>query len=117
MDSINDPETEWQRRGQMALASAVQSRSLITYAELADTAALPGPQRIHQLTMWLEDLMRHDHHAGNALRAAVVISRNRAGLPAPGFFILCRNLGIYNGPDQGDDAALFHRDMLARLFS
>ena len=101
----------------MALASARRAGRTMTYAELADAAAVPPPHRIHTLTQWLEDSMRADHAVGAPLHAALVISRNRGGLPAPGFFELCRGLGLYDGPVRGSAAAAFHQQMLNRLFT
>ena len=105
----------WQNRAEMALASATSLGRIVTYAEMADAADIPAPQRIHKLTLWLEATMRQDHAAGQPLRAALVISRNRNGLPAPGFFLLCQELGLYQGGKTGADAAQFHQTMLAAL--
>ena len=105
----------WQNRAEMALASAASRRQILTYAELANAANIPAPQRIHKLTLWLESIMRQDHAAGEPLRAALVISRNRNGLPAPGFFSICQELGIYQGAESGADAAQFHQTMIAAL--
>ena len=105
----------WQNRAKMALASATSLGRIVTYAEMADAANIPAPQRIHKLTLWLESTMRQDHAAGQPLRAALVISRNRNGLPAPGFFLLCNELGIYQGAKTGADAARFHQTMIAAL--
>ena len=104
--------TEWHQRALMALASIAQANKLITYAELAETAAIPGPHRINKLTIWLEDLIAEDHAAGAPIRAARVISRSRGGLPAPGFFIACRDLGFYDGPNDGPHAVSFHLNLL-----
>ena len=105
----------WQNRAEMALASATSLGRMVTYAEMADAADIPAPQRIHKLTLWLEATMRQDHAAGQPLRAALVISRNRNGLPAPGFFMLCQELRIYQGAETGDDATQFHQTMIAAL--
>ena len=105
----------WQNRAEMVLASATSLGRIVTYAEMADAADIPAPQRIHKLTLWLEATMRQDHAAGQPLRAALVISRNRNGLPAPGFFLLCQELGLYQGDETGADAAQFHQTMLAAL--
>ena len=105
-------EATWQHRAEMALASVIDADRLITYAELAAAAAIPLPHRIHKLTLWLETSLVADHQAGAKLRAARVISRNRGGIPAPGFFIKCRELGLYDGPTDGPLAQAFHLDLL-----
>ena len=102
----------WQTRAEMALASTAASDRLITYAELAEAAGLRGKQRINRLTLWLETTIETDATAGNALRAARVISRARGGLPAPGFFMKCGMLGLYEGPVDGPQAYAFHLNCL-----
>ena len=106
------PETAWQIRAEMALTTAAASDRLITYAELADAAGIAGDHRIHRLTVWLEDRLEADAKAGKPLLAARVISRSRGGLPAPGFFMKCAELGIYNGPHEGPQAYAFHLNCL-----
>ena len=117
MSRTTKEDNVWQNRAEMALASAASRGRIVTYAELANAANIPAPQRIHKLTLWLESTMRHDHAAGQPLRAALVTSRNRNGLPAPGFFLICQDLGIYQGAESGADAAQFHQTMIAALMS
>ena len=112
----NNADTPWQHRAEMALATAQQANQTITYAELADAASIPNPHRIHKLTKWLENSMRKDHAAGAPLRAALVISRKRGGLPAPGFFILCGELGLYQGTVSGHNAVQFHKNAITNLW-
>lgn len=116
MPNQNNADISWQQRAEMALATARQAGRTITYAELADTAAIPSPQRIHKLTAWLETTMRKDHLTGKPLRAALVVSRNRGGLPAPGFFRLCDELGLYQGAVSGHQAANFHQTTINGLW-
>ena len=108
-----DEQLDWQRRASMALDSAIVSRHLISYAELADTAHIPSPHRIHKLTMWLETLVDSDHKSAKPLRAAWVVSRQRGQIPAPGFFMKCQEIGLYDGPVNGPQAAEFHQKLLA----
>lgn len=84
-----------------------------TYQQVAQALNLEPPQTIHRLTVALERLMDEDVTAGRPLLAAVVISRTRDGLPAPGFFAHARKLGRYNGPEKGSEAAAFHKAELA----
>ena len=116
MLSQNNADTSWQRRAKMTLLEAHRAKQTITYAELADAASIPNPYRIHKLTSWLESCIRIDHAKGEPLRAALVVSRKRGGLPAPGFFILCRDLGLYQGAESGRCAAEFHRTMITKLW-
>ena len=96
----------------MALATTAANNRLITYAELAEAAGLTGRHRINRLTVWLEELIDSDAAANVPLRAARVISRARGGLPAPGFFMKCAALGLYDGPTDGPQAYSFHMNCL-----
>ena len=116
MSDQNNADNSWQHRAEMALAIARRANQTITYAELANAAEIPHPHRIHKLTKWLESTMRGDHAAGEPLRAAMVISRNRGGLPAPGFFILCGELGLYQGAVSGQHAIHFHKTAITNLW-
>ena len=94
--SINlnsDPES-WQQNAHAEIMALIKNKDQITYNALAATAKVTGPHKIHRLTSWLEQLMAEDHHNDRPLRAAVVISKARGGLPAPGFFNKAKELGL-----------------------
>lgn len=88
----------------------------VTYRSLAKSLALEPPNTIHQLTNALEVLMCEDTAAGVPMIAALVVSRWRGGLPAPGFFELASRFGRYEGTETGADAQAFHqREFVAAL--
>ena len=94
--SINlnsDPES-WQQNAHAEIMAVIKNKDQITYNALAATANITGPHKIHRLTSWLEQLMAEDHQNDRPLRAAVVISKARGGLPAPGFFDKAKELGL-----------------------
>ena len=107
-------QIDWQHRASIALDSAIASRHLISYAELTNIAQIPPPHRIHKLTMWLETLIADEHQSARPLRAAWVVSRRRRQIPAPGFFIKCKEIGLYDGPATGAKAEAFHHKLLAQ---
>lgn len=80
----------------------------ITYQELANSMALAPPHTIHRLTHSLELLMQQDAAANRPFIAALVISKRRNGLPAPGFFDCAAALGRFAG-----DATAFHEQEFA----
>ena len=80
----------------------------VTYQAVARALALAPPNTIHQLTEALEFLMGEDAANGDPFIAALVISRTRGGLPAPGFFERARALGRFDGDDAGPEAWAFH---------
>ena len=97
--SINlnsDPES-WQQNAHAEIMAVIKNKDQITYNALAATANMTGPQKIHRLTSWLEQLMAEDYHNDQPLRAAVVISKASGGLPAPGFFDKAKELGLNFG--------------------
>ena len=107
--------TDWRDRIQDILNTAARSGGTVTYRQIAERAGISSPGRIQTVTNTLEDYIRLDHAAGQPLRAAVAISKARDGLPAPGFFQLCSEIGLYFGPDHGPQAILFHAMELRRL--
>lgn len=80
----------------------------ITYQALANALGLEPPNTIHRLTNALEQLMQQDAAAHRPLIAALVISKRRNGLPAPGFFECAAALDRFSGDAAGPDAAAFH---------
>jgi hypothetical protein len=97
-----------------ALASQATAGQTITYAALAERLGLKPPQTIHRLAEALERLMDEDAAAGRPLLAALCTSKARPGLPAPGFFLKARTLGIHSG--EADERA-FHASELRRTIS
>ncbi len=63
-------------------------RGTTTYRDLAKALELDPPNAIHRVTEALEVLMHEDHEDGAPLIAALVVSKARSGVPAPGFFTL-----------------------------
>lgn len=104
-------------RLEAALNDLVQRRQCITYGALAVQIGFDGPGRIRHLTNLLEALMEVDMAQGRPLRAATVISRASAGLPAQGFFIKASALGLCPYPLPPVAAKAFHDTQLEALFS
>lgn len=98
------------------LIEAGRNRNPLTYQEVAQLLELRPPNTIHQATSLIEQLMRHHASIGARQLASLVISRTRGGLPAPGFFLLLQELGLYDGSVDGDDAREFHAQEMQRCF-
>ena len=100
----NPPETLTRR-----LRAHLATRRLpITYQEAAKGLLLLPPNTIHQVTEALEQIMAEDAAADRPFIAAMVISKCRGGLPAPGFFDCAARLGRFAGDATGPDARVFH---------
>ncbi len=80
----------------------------ITYQSLAKALHLSPPNTIHQLTVALECLIDEDAAAARPLIAALVVSKGRGGLPAPGFFDCVRRVGRFDGDPSGPEASTFY---------
>jgi hypothetical protein len=103
----NPPET-LARRLRAHLQVLATLRLPIIYREAAKGLLLTPPNTIHQLTEALEELMAEDAAADRPFIAAMVISKWRGGLPAPGFFDCAARLGRFAGDATGPDARVFH---------
>lgn len=90
------------------LQALATQRLPITYQEAANGLLLATPNTIHQVTEALEQLMAEDAAADRPFIAAMVISKARGGLPAPGFFDCAARLGRFAGDATGPDARVFH---------
>ena len=90
------------------LTELARRRGTITYRDLAKALEVQPPNSIHQVTDALEVLMQEDRANGAPFLAAMVVSKVRHGLPAPGFFSLARSLGRLGGPDTGPEAHACH---------
>ena len=101
------------RRARAHLREAAGRAIAITYRDLAQVLGLTPPQTIRQVTEVLEQLMREDAGQGQPLLAALVVSKARGGMPAPGFFDCARRLGRFDGPVSGIEAREFHEAELA----
>lgn len=93
-----------------------KTKNTITYAEVARILELQPPYTIHQITELLETMIRFHAKAGAPQLASLVISKARGGLPAPGFFLLLSELGLYEGTVDGEDARYFHTQEMHRCF-
>lgn len=82
----------------------------MTYQALASALELRPPNTIHQLTMALECLIKEDAAAERPLIAALVVSKGRGGLPAPGFFDCARRVGCFGGEPEGAESAAFYAE-------
>jgi hypothetical protein len=89
----------------------------ITYQELAKALQILPPYSIQQVTEALERLMEEDAAADRPFITALVISKARGGLPAPGFFDCARRLGRFAGDPNGQDAWSFHAAELNTVFA
>ncbi len=94
------------------LRKVAEQRLPVTYQEVAKALGLTPPNTIHQVTEALEHLMTEDAATDRPFIAAIVISKARGGLPAPGFFDCAARLGRFDGDAAGPEAWAFHAQEL-----
>jgi hypothetical protein len=104
-------------RLRQALIDQAQTGTTTTYKELADRLGLEPPQTIHRLGEALETLMKDDVTANRPLLAVLCVSKLRPGIPARGFFLAAKVLGLFSGDPTGPEARAFHADELQRVLS
>ena len=108
--------SELQQCLRLHLESLAREGKIISYRQLAMLAQVPEPQVIRKVAESLEAIVREDHAAGiEASVACLVVSQTDSSIPRAGFFMLLRELGLYNGPDEGEAAAVFHADCVRRV--
>jgi hypothetical protein len=90
------------------LCGIAENAQPITYQALAQALELSPPNTIHQLTVALECLIEEDATAARPLIAALVISKARGGLPAPGFFECAKRAGLFHGHHSGSKASAYY---------
>ncbi len=103
-------------RLELLLIEQAKKQEKITYQKVVQKLDLKPPHTIHQATELLEMMMRLHARADAPQLASLVISKTRGGLPAPGFFMLLQELGLYNGSVDGEDAHEFHKQEIKRCF-
>jgi len=110
--------TELQQRLRNHLESLAKKGETISYRQLAALADIPAPQVIRRLTGLLENIIRADHAAGiHVSVASLAVSQTVPTMPRAGYFMLLRELGLYSGPDEGEQAEAFHADCLQQIFT
>ncbi len=90
------------------LRRVAEQRLPVNYQEVAEALGLTPPNTIHQVTEALEHLMTEDAATDRPFIAAIIISKARGGLPAPGFFDCAARLGRFDGDAAGMEAWAFH---------
>jgi hypothetical protein len=90
------------------LLKVAEQRLPVTYQEVAKSLGLTPPNTIHPVAEALEHLMTEDAATDRPFIAAIVISKARGGLPAPGFFDCAARLGRFDGDAAGAEARVFH---------
>ena len=110
-------KSELQQRLRSHLDGLARQGKTISYRQLAMLADIPSPMVIRRLARALETVIREDHAAGiNPSVACLAVSQASPAIPRAGFFMLLRELELYNGPAEGSEAEAFHADCIQQVF-
>ena len=104
-------------RLRQALMERAALGSSTTYKALADRVGIVPPQTIHRISEALEILMEEDVAAGRPMLTALCVSKTGSNMPARGFFLKARLVGVFSGDPGGADAETFHQEELERALS
>jgi len=99
------------------LAQLAARRETTHYLAVARALAVRPPHHLRKVMRSLEELASRHHAAGQPLLSALVVSRVRAPIPAPGFFAHLATLGAYAGAEEGEEARRWHQAEIARIFA
>ena len=109
-------ENDLQQQLRAVLMDHARRGETIAYLELAHAAGMQPPHLVHRVTEALEEMLRADHAAGQPLLAALV-TRKGGPIPGRGFFWLLNELGVYDGPPEGEEAIAHYRTLLAEAIA
>ncbi|WP_320822627.1 hypothetical protein [Reinekea sp.] len=98
------------------LIGCAQQRSTLDYKSLTAQLGFRPPNSIAQSTTLLEACQEDDALLELPQLVSVVIQKNGARCPRPGFFQKLTQLGLYQGQDSGAAAQMWHQNELERVF-
>ncbi|MBU2865167.1 hypothetical protein KO489_15010 [Reinekea forsetii] len=98
------------------LEEFAKAREVVTYKELTERLAIAPPHSIQQLVQLLEACQEDDAALQQPQIVSVVVQKNGLNCPRSGFFQKLAALGLYQGPDQGPEAQMWHQNELEKAF-
>ena len=98
------------------LVSLCTHRQITTYKDLVIQLGIQPPHSIQQLVYLLESCQEDDAALQQPQLATVVVQKNGMNYPRAGYFQKLSSLGLYNGPDQGPEAQMWHQNELEKVF-
>ena len=92
------------------------NKQTIDYKTLAERLGFTPPNTIAKTTALLEACQEDDALLQQPQLVSVVVQKNGAPCPRPGFFQKLNELGIYLGSDQGSAAQMWHQNELEKVY-
>ncbi|MFC3852678.1 hypothetical protein ACFOSD_07520 [Salinispirillum marinum] len=97
------------------LQGVAGQQTTLPYQAVIKALQLPTPA-MRTLTQGLEILAWEDAVNQRPLVSAVVVQKGKP-YPRPGFFGTAYALSLYDGPDEGAEAEMWHQDQLEKVWS
>jgi hypothetical protein len=98
------------------LVEIAQNKGLTDYKTLSERLGLRPPNTIQKTTNLLEACQEDDALLQRPQLVSVVIQKNGAPYPRPGFFQKLSELGVYSGEDRGAQAQMWHQNELEKVY-
>jgi len=98
------------------LKSYIANRQTVDYRTVANLLGFRPPNTIGQTTALLEACQEDDALLGKPQIACVVIQKTGQPYPRPGFYQKLTELNIYQGPEKGAQALMWHQNELEKVF-
>jgi hypothetical protein len=111
---LKNADTNELRSILMEFATKRQTTDYKTVTELLN---FRPPNTIAQTTNLLEACQEDDVLLERPQLAAVVVQKTGNRNPRPGFYQKLSELGVYNGPDRGAQAQMWHQNELEKVYS
>lgn len=98
------------------LIPIAQNRGLIDYKTLSERLGFKPPSTIQKTVKLLEACQEDDALLNRPQLVSVVIQKNGAPYPRPGFFQRLEELDVYRGEDHGPQAQMWHQNELEKVY-
>lgn len=99
------------------LLKIAELKTTIDYKTLAEQLGFAPPKTIAKTTALLEACQEDDALLNQPQLASVVVQKNGARYPRPGYFQKLTELGLYQGKDQGSAAQMWHQNELEKVYA
>ena len=106
-----------QIKAEFILKNLIQSKTPISYSEFAFRLELTGHRKINRVLKWLEQITLEDVITREPIRASMIFSKLTPGLPSPGYFDFCKEIGLFDWKKDPSEGQKFINSQQKALFS
>ena len=98
------------------LVRYASKQQTVSYQQLVTELAIKPPRSINTLTNALERITSEDALLQQPILAAIAVQKGNSKIPRDGFFAHLTTLGIYEGPENGPVAEMWHLEELHKVW-